>query len=193
MTSKLNAFADALPGALGAYAQKMFGTLDKTLKLLAGAPSEIALPLAYWKSGTPPAPGEAYEPARDGCGLLWYAPLIPLTSANARKYTEMVDGICRKHGLEPLITLTSLSDRCWDSTVPLLFDPQDADDKARAMACYKELMETGFEKGFVPYRTNIDSMGMFAKEGVPYWELAKALKEKIDPDNIIAPGRYSIY
>jgi 4-cresol dehydrogenase (hydroxylating) len=193
MTSKLSAFADALPGALGAYAQKMFGTLNKTLKLLAGAPSEIALPLAYWKSGTPPAPGETFDPARDGCGLIWYAPLLALTSANAREYTTMVDQICRKHGLEPLITLTSLSDRCWDSTVPLLFDPSDEADKARAMACYKELMVTGFEKGFVPYRTNIDSMGMFAKEGVPYWELAKALKEKIDPDNIIAPGRYSIY
>ncbi len=100
----------------------------------------------------------------------------------------MVDQICRKHGMEPLITLTSLSDRCWDSTVPLLFDPSDKADVIRAKACYQELMETGFIKGFVPYRTNIDSMAMFAKEGVPFWELAKAIKEKIDPDNIIAPA-----
>ena len=36
----------------------------------------------------------------------------------------------RRHRIEPLITLTSLSDRCFDSSVPLLFDRHDADRDA---------------------------------------------------------------
>jgi 4-cresol dehydrogenase (hydroxylating) len=188
---RLAALAGLVPGALGVRARAIFGTLDKTMQLLAGAPSEIALPLAYWRSGTPPPAGQPMNPARDGCGLLWYSPLVPLDPATARGYVDMVERVCRAHRIEPLITLTSLSDRCWDSTVPILFDRADPAERDRAWACHRALLAAGRAAGCLPYRTNVDSMGDFVRPDTPYWRLVAGIKGAVDPHGIIAPGRYA--
>ena len=72
------------------------------------------------------------DPARDGCGLIWYSPLVPMNPDRVSRYVDMVENICVAHGIEPLITLTSLSNRCFDSSVPLLFDRNDASQRVRA-------------------------------------------------------------
>lgn len=192
MTGKIRAASDFLPGRLGSFVGNIFTTLDKTLQLLAGKPSEIALPLCYWKSGTPPAAGEAFDPAKDGTGLYWYSPLVPMLPQAAREYTSMVDATCRKNGVEPLITLTSVSERCWDSTVPILFDPADETDSARAKACYRDLFENGKALGYVPYRSHVETMGWFIQPDSPFWNTAKKIKQALDPNGIMAPGRYSL-
>lgn len=189
-TEQLLGLARLVPGSLGQRARNLFGTLDRTLKLLAGEPSEIALPLAYWRSGERPS-GRPMDPAQDGCGLIWYSPLVPMRAGGVRVYCDMVERVCREHGVEPLITLTSLSDRCFDSTVPLLFDPGDRDQADRAKACFEALLSQGMASGFVPYRASVDSMPQFIRAGEPYWDVVRDLKRAIDPHGIIAPGRYT--
>ena len=46
----------------------------------------------------------------------------------------MVKEIAPRFGLEPLITLTTLNDRLFDSTVPLLFDKSRPEAVAAARA-----------------------------------------------------------
>jgi 4-cresol dehydrogenase (hydroxylating) len=165
--------------------------LDKSLRLVAGAPSEVALPLAYWKSTARPAPEGNLDPARDGCGLIWYPPLVPMKPASVTRYVELVGGICESYGIEPLITLTSLSDRCFDSSVPLLFDRRDADEARRARSCYNALFEAGKREGFIPYRAAIHAMDHVIRRGTPFWDMVAAIKSAVDPEEIIAPGRYA--
>lgn len=191
-THLLKGLSQHLPGQLGASARNIFETLDKTLQLLAGAPSEIALPLCYWKSGTRPPEGQPMDPARDGCGLYWYSPLVPMVPEKVREYTNLVEEVCRANRIEPLITLTSLSDKCWDSTVPILFEPQDAADSERAKQCYRQLFETGQRSGFVPYRSHVETMDWFVKGDSAFWQTAAKIKDALDPDGIISPGRYSL-
>lgn len=180
-----------VPFGIGRSLQNLFDTLNKTLQLLAGAPSEIALPLSYWLSGQLPADGKPMNPAKDGCGLIWYSPLVPMNGEVVREFSTMVNRVCVAHGIEPLITLTSLSDKCFDSTIPLLFDPQDADHMARARACYSALLAEGRQIGCTPYRAPIDAMGSFMTLDAPYWQIVNLLKEELDPQGLISPGRYS--
>ena len=184
--------ASVLPGRLGRQTARIFDTLGQTLRLLAGSPSEIALPLAYWKSGRKPQGNAPLNPARDGCGLIWYSPLVPMRPAQVRTYTELVTNVCSRHGIEPLITLTTLSDRCFDSTVPILFNPENPEETKRAHACYDELFERGQKEGFLPYRANISSMERFTSESSTFWRLARDIKKTVDEHNILAPGRYSL-
>ncbi len=188
--SWLNRLSAHLPGAPGRSARKIFGTLDKTLTLLAGEPSEIALPLAYWLSGRMPEAGQPMNPARDGCGLLWYSPLVPMKPQVVRTYVEMVRRICIEHRIEPLITLTSVSDRCFDSTVPILFDRADPQAVERAGQCYRALLAAGRDVGCVPYRAPVDAMRFFMPDNTPYWEIVSGLKHLLDPSGILSPGRY---
>lgn len=189
-TATASRLLDRVPGVSRSRTAGRARTFAAAMRLVEGRPSEVALRLAYWKSEAAPRPGAALDPARDGCGLIWYAPLVPMTAPLVRRYVEMTGEVCAAHRIEPLITLTSLSDRCFDSSVPLLFDRGDANQTARARACCRALLEAGRREGFVPYRLGIDAMDWLTRSDAPAWDLAAAIKSAVDPADIIAPGRY---
>ena len=164
--------------------------LDLAMQVLAGRPSEVALRLAYWTSGLTIPRGREMDPARDGCGLIWYPPLIPMRPERVRVYVDMIERICTAHRIEPLITLTSLSDRCFDSSVPLLFRRGDPAETASAQACYRALLDAGRAEGFLPYRMTVDAMDWAIRPDTPFWQLVGKIKSVFDPNGIIAPGRY---
>ena len=190
--SRFKLLSRYVPGSSGRTLQNIFGTMDKTLQLLAGEPSEVALPLAYWMSGKRPKDGVSMNPARDGCGLVWYSPLVPLRADKVRAYTRMVREVCVEHRFEPLITLTSLSDRCFDSTVPILFNRASRSAIERAERCYEALIVAGQEIGCMPYRSKVGSMQSFIKPETAYWQLVMTLKRELDPLGLISPGRYVV-
>jgi len=164
--------------------------LESSLQLVAGRPNETALPLCYWLNGKQPRIGAAMDPARDSCGVAWYAPLVPMQPERVTAYVEMVTAIMREYRLEPLVTLTSLSERCFDSTVPLLFDLDSEESRKNAENCYWALLEAGRKQGFLPYRVGIQTMNWLSKNETTYWQLVREIKKMLDPHAIIAPGRY---
>ncbi|MCB9772678.1 MAG: FAD-binding oxidoreductase [Candidatus Omnitrophica bacterium] len=187
----LEKILSVLPRSISASPLNRIQKMKMTFDILEGTPSQVAMPLCYRKlpNGLPKTTD--LNPARDGCGLFWYAPLVPMIPATVRQYVEFVHTVCAKHLIEPLITLTSVSDRCFDSTVPIIFDPQNAEDTLRAKNCFNELLKEGIALGFHPYRTGVDHMQEIIKSDQPFWIMQKAIKQAIDPKNIIAPGRYS--
>ena len=64
--------------------------LESAMELVGGRPNETALSLAYWRSGKHPAPGTPLDPARDGCGLIWYAPLVEMTPNHVRAFVHFI-------------------------------------------------------------------------------------------------------
>lgn len=182
--------ARVLPGRLAARVKGMADTLSGALEIMHGTPNDVALALAYWRSGTLPETGQPKNPARDGCGLIWFAPLVPIRGKDVRRYINMIERICPQYGVNPLITLTTVNDRCFDSTVPLLFDRRDENAIARANDCYRALYEAGQKEGFLPYRLNIDAMSTLNTSDSAFSRLASQLKAAVDPNFILAPGRY---
>lgn len=178
-----------LPGVWGQRLVPSTAMLARSLELVAGRPNETALPLCYWRSGKT-APAHDLDPARDGCGLIWYAPLVPMRPVRVRDYVDFVIRTASDFGIEPLITLTSLSDKIFDSTVPLLFDRESATAVENARRCYESLMVQGQTLGFFPYRVGADSMSGLAARMPSAAALSARLKAALDPHSILAPGRY---
>lgn len=178
-----------IPGAIGKRLTSLTSTLAQSLELVAGRPNETALPLAYWLKPSQ-TQGALKNPARDGCGLTWYAPLVPMRPAGVRAYVNMVNRITPKHGIEPLITFTSLNDRLFDSTVPLVFDRANPDAVAAAVACGKELFETGRSQGWFPYRVGINTMQTLVDLQTDAKTFQSRLRKDLDPYNLLSPGRY---
>ncbi|MGC3985748.1 MAG: FAD-binding oxidoreductase [Pseudorhodoferax sp.] len=189
MAKTLARAAARLPGGLGERIGSTAQTLALSLELVAGRPNETALPLAYWRNPNPPR-GQFRDPARDGSGLIWYAPLVPIRPATMRAYVQMVHEVTARHGIEPLITFTTLSDKLVDSTVPIVFERDDPKAVAAAKACYAELVQTGRAAGYFPYRVGIGGM----QTVVGLQDTAKAfharLHDCLDPNGILSPGRY---
>ena len=178
-----------IPGAKGKGLQSLTATLTKSLELVGGRPNETALPLAYWRGHLHGKAG-ALNPGLDGCGLTWYAPLVPMRPDDVRRFVQMVHRITPQYGIEPLITFTTLNDRLFDSTVPLLFDRTQPAAVEAAAACYQALLHSGKEQGWFPYRVGIDAMpallGM--QKHAPVFH--DRLRKDLDPYDILAPGRY---
>lgn len=186
---KLADLAGLLPGAAGRRLASTAGTLAKSLELVAGRPNETALPLCYWRNPEGVTEG-GMDPARDGCGLIWYAPLVPMRPGDVRRYVGMVQAVCIKHRLEPLITFTSISDKLFDSTVPLIFARGTAGAGQAAKNCYNELLTTGRELGFFPYRVGVETMQTLAGWMVDSKAMHARLRAALDPEGGISPGRY---
>jgi 4-cresol dehydrogenase (hydroxylating) flavoprotein subunit len=178
-----------IPGKFGKGLQGMTATLAKSLELVAGRPNETAMPLAYWRTPLPKK-GEFWDPTLDGCGLMWYAPLVPMRPADVRAYVSMVKEIAVRHGLEPLITFTTLNDRLFDSTVPLVFDRTKPEAVAAAAACYQDLLHAGRAKGWFPYRVGINTMPTLVGMQSDAIAFHERLRASLDPHDLMAPGRY---
>jgi len=185
----LSRIARWVPGAAGRRLSHMTTTLSQALELAAGRPNETALPLAYWRYPKE-RKGAVRNPAWDGSGLLWYAPLLPMRAVDVLGFVDMVKRITHKHHMEPLITLTSLNDRLFDSTVPLLFDRDQPAAASAAQACYQEMLHAGRERGWFPYRVGVDSMESLTCLHPKSNSFNARLREGIDPQDLMAPGRY---
>jgi 4-cresol dehydrogenase (hydroxylating) flavoprotein subunit len=57
--------------------------------------------------------------------------------------------------------------------------------------CFEELYEKGLVLGFVPYRIGSQFMPALARSGAGISPLANAIKSALDPNHVLAPGRYS--
>jgi hypothetical protein len=131
------------------------------------------------------------HPAKDGAGILWYAPLVPFTAHEVERYRQMMSQCLLEHGFDPLLAVTSRSSRSLSGTIPLLFDRKNPDDVARAKHCYRALVKAGLENGWPPYRLGVDYMDMIACPAEsPSAQVQRLLKKALDENSIIAPGRY---
>ncbi|MCO8122513.1 FAD-binding oxidoreductase [Stieleria sp. TO1_6] len=190
-TRAARSLANRLPSnSLGFLRQ--LDSIEALLDLANGFPRRVALPLAYWLRGESPNQAQPLNPAKDGCGLIWYSPLVPMKSEIVQAYTQVVTRTCRRYGIEPLITLTTLSERLFDSTVPILFRPNEDGAPERAKDCFNALNQAGKSLGCTPYRyASDDSLGMVPLGRYATSRTSAKLRKAIDPHSIIAPGRYS--
>jgi 4-cresol dehydrogenase (hydroxylating) len=158
--------------------------------LMQGIPTETQLASTYWrKKTTPPA---AMNPDRDGCGLLWCAPVAPLAGCHAHAIDRIVHEIVPKHGFEPIISMTLLTERSLSSIITIAYDRDIEGEDRKAMAAYEELLASLTQAGYYPYRLGIQSMSLLNQAERGYQKLLGQIKTAIDPNNILAPGRYGL-
>jgi 4-cresol dehydrogenase (hydroxylating) flavoprotein subunit len=168
------------------------GTLDLLLpvyNLLKGIPSDHSLKSAYWRKRTPP-PAQM-NPDRDRCGLIWCAPVAPLTGEHARGMVRIATETMLRpeYSFEPALSLTLTSGRALTCVISIGYDRDVAGEDERALACYRELARKLRESGYYFYRLGIHSME--EAPGDPTYDgLLAGLKNLLDPNGILAPGRY---
>jgi 4-cresol dehydrogenase (hydroxylating) len=155
-----------------------------------GRPREVNNRTCYWYPGAK-VPGADMDPARDGCGLEWYSPLMPLTPEDVRRHVDLVATTCLEHGMDPLIRVIFKSPRLAASPTPLVYDLSDPDAVRRAAKCHERLFEAGRQWGHLPPRAGVWEMSRFVDPDAVFWKTVGALSQALDPAGIMAPGRYA--
>ncbi|HJZ96096.1 MAG TPA: FAD-binding oxidoreductase [Candidatus Solibacter sp.] len=167
--------------------KRTLAVLRPVYGLMKGIPTDRPLASTYWRKRMPP-PAQM-DPDRDGCGLLWCSPVAPNDGRHAKLITSLASEIILRHGFEPMISLTVLTDRTLSCILSLGYDRDVAGEDDRAMACYRELLDRLALQGYYSYRLSVGGMKSMGEPGT-YHKVLESLKQALDPNGILAPGRY---
>jgi 4-cresol dehydrogenase (hydroxylating) len=153
-----------------------------------GRPTSASMRMAYWKRPGP-RPADP-DPDRDGCGLLWCSPAVPFDGRQVRAVVRIIEETLRSHRFEPNLGLNCVTERCIDVTAAILFDRGSPGQDGRALDCHGDLSRRLAAEGYLPYRLGVSSMDSLPPSDEAYGSLLRALKDALDPQGILAPGRY---
>ncbi|MBV8886114.1 MAG: FAD-binding oxidoreductase [Chroococcidiopsidaceae cyanobacterium CP_BM_RX_35] len=173
----------------GLNLSEMLKVLQPLYDLMKGIPTKSFINSTYWRKRFP-IPAEP-NPDRDGCGLIWCAPIAPLDGKHAAAINELITNTLAVYEFEPIISMTLLTERCLGCVITISYDREVVGEDERAMACYKDLISKLTQSGYYPYRLGIQSMEGFAAEEVSYKNFLHQIRTTLDPNQILAPGRYT--
>lgn len=157
-----------------------------------GIPNGRFLAGAYWRrrGGLPPGFPANANPALDNCGLLWVSPVLPMRGADLLRLHALAEPIFRLHGFDLFATFSMINERALGGVITVAYDKDDAGEAARAVLCYRQLFDAVMAAGYIPYRVGLQSMAELDSGSDSYWSVAARIKRALDPQGIIAPGRY---
>ena len=110
---------------------EMMESLLSVYPFLKGEPNESILALAYFKNKER-QPKQNLDPARDECGLIWFAPILPARGKEIQSFVQNIKQVCAGNQFETAVSLIQVNPRTFLVLVPLFFSKKDLEEAARA-------------------------------------------------------------
>lgn len=187
---------DEILSILKAYYDGNYQSSNNSLKefLLGkyiGIPNDIAIKQAYWRKRK--ATPEILDPDKDKCGMIWICPVVPFTGVDIEKAIDIIEETIIKYSFEPSISCQCMSERAISIIASISWDREIISEDKSAIECYNEVTRKLRLNGYYSYRSttlemekkNLDEINVSS-----YDKFLKDIKNTIDPQNIISPGRY---
>lgn len=165
--------------------------LPEMYGVLVGKPTWQVLKSAYFKSELTP-PETDLDPARDHCGIMWMAPAVPMLSSEIKQAENLAQELFKKHGFNMSACFTMMNQRTLFFLLGIFFDQNNSDEKARATKLYADLHHEFAVHGFQHYRGGVPDWKVRSDNEITSAEFLRQLKTAVDPNQVLAPGRYGI-
>ena len=159
-------------------------------RLALGEPTDIPVDSLLWAFGAPGQLARNLDQSR--CGLLFINPALPLDGLFVSGMVGKLEEIAARFGQTLYMTLNIETSSSMVAVINLLFDRDQAEQAERAHQCADAMLDCIRAHGLELYRARVDLMGKIVSAESSYWQTVRQIKEKFDPDNIIAPGRYGL-
>lgn len=145
------------------------------LDTFSGEPTESELGLLQWRNG----------------GATWFLPAAPMVGEAADLHQQVSRRVLGKHGFDYMVEFVC-GPRAARGLHIILFDRTDDDERRRMAECYAELVAAYDEIGYGIGRTPTDWQEQAGARLPELTRLTAAIKGAIDPNGVIAPGKYGI-
>ncbi len=179
--------------ALGLPANPYFDNILRRTDPLA-APRMAPEGLLAWLGGPavqhPTAPPSSTDPLDHDYGFYFAWPTCPALGREVRALLDLVRPILAAHGCPQLLALRFVTGRSITLVMRIAFDRKREDRRSAARACHHAIVDATLAAGYPPARMAIDGMDRLDPAGDTFWQLVRRLKRCLDPDGILAPGRY---
>jgi 4-cresol dehydrogenase (hydroxylating) len=176
---------------IGPEPLEVYELVRHMVPILQGVPSEFVVRFAYFKSRQS-RPSSDVNPVRDGCGLIWFAPVVPLTGNHVNRVLDLCRPLFREHGFDFSMSLIVVNPRSAVVLMEIFYDKADPTETARARVLFEDLCGLTARAGYQLYRTNVASMHRLLEPVPQYQRLLDSMKRAVDPCGTLAPGRYGV-
>lgn len=124
-------------------------------------------------------------------GFLCVNVAIPFTGQKVSASADLVARATARWGVHISRFFGVVGPTALSGFFPFYFERIDADAVQRAHKLKDDLLARFFELGCYPMRLDVDSMATFM-EHTPssYWTTIRKIKDALDPQGILSPGRY---
>lgn len=129
------------------------------------------------------------DPLKSGYGFYFLWSTCPARGADVAEAMALVGNTCAGFGFTPRITIQLPNGRAAVLVIRLCFDRADPSACAQARRCYARLLNASVDAGFPPWRLGIEGMSLLKRPDIDM-DFARGLKRWMDPESILAPGRY---
>lgn len=162
--------------------------------------------LTRWHQGEPYAGSGLGEPATTSMQALnWsggrgshiaFSPNVPLNGKLAREQFERTRRLTTEYGFD-YYGANWLWDRSITIVGSIYYDRDNAEQVGRLKRLFKALIADSKQHGYGEYRTHIDFMDEVARSfdynGYATMRMQQAIKQALDPNGLIAPGKSGIW
>ncbi|BGP37502.1 hypothetical protein JCM10449v2_001408 [Rhodotorula kratochvilovae] len=127
---------------------------------------------------------------------LFFAPISPTRGKDATAQYELCKELCKKYNFQYMGNFC-IGAREMHHIFDLIYDPNSDDEKRRAQALMRELTWESAKLGYNEYRTHNFLMDQVAAtyggNNQVQLRFQEALKDALDPNGILAPGKSGIW
>lgn len=127
---------------------------------------------------------------------LFFSPIVPTRGSSARTIHDIITRLHEKHDFDVFPTIC-VAGREMHYIANIVYNRADEDEKHRARELMREMIDEAAKEGFGEYRTHL----LFADQvaGTYNWgdgalrRFNECIKDALDPNGILAPGRNGIW
>ncbi len=159
-------------------------------------PNDLLLARADTMRGIPRLSEFSFINWTGGGGHIGFSPVSPIRGAEAMKQYTMVRDRMHQYGFD-YMSIFAIGWRELHHVVELLFDRRDPAIKRQAESLFRVLVQEAAAAGYGEYRTHLSFMDDIAAtygwNDHALMKLTQAIKDALDPNGILAPGKQGIW
>ncbi len=130
-------------------------------------------------------------------GHIGFSPIAPLTGRDAIALRDLLRGMIEEAGLDYIAAMLPINARSFAHITLIIFDTKNERQARAAYDVARRLVRDAAKLGYGEYRAHLDFMDLAAEQyswnDHAYRRFCETLKDALDPQGILAPGKQGIW
>jgi 4-cresol dehydrogenase (hydroxylating) len=130
-------------------------------------------------------------------GHIGFSPIAPLTGRDAIALRDLLRGMIEEAGLDYIAAMLPINARSFAHITLIIFDTKNEPQARAAYDVARRLVRDAAKLGYGEYRAHLDFMDLAAEQyswnDHAYRRFCETLKDALDPQGILAPGKQGIW